>query len=277
MSDNAGAAAMPSEVDAEVRTEKRGAAMWITIQREQRRNALNPEVMRRIQAGIEAAAETPGLRAVVLTGAGEKAFCAGADLSQGTDVFSPEGLDEPGTDFGRLARRVRELGLPLIARINGACVAGGMGLMSLCDLAVAAEHARFGLPEVRVGVFPMQVLVPLRRLIGPRLVNELCLTGELISAQRACEIGLLNAVVPGGKLDAAVHGLIAKLALASPTAIKRGKAAIAAMEQMTFHEALPFAEAQIAIASRTGDAREGLAAFNEKRLPHWAAPAEDTP
>jgi enoyl-CoA hydratase/carnithine racemase len=262
MSDNTNAAA--------VLTEQRGAALWITIHREERRNAINPEVIQRIHAGIELAAGTPGLRAIVLTGAGQKAFCAGADLSKGTDVFSPEGLDEPTTDFGRLARRVRELGIPLIGRINGACVAGGMGLMLLCDLAVAAEHARFGLPEVKVGVFPMQVLVYLRRLVGARLVNELCLTGELITAQRAYEIGLLNAVVPGDQLDATVQGLINKLAAASPVTVKRGKAAIAAMEQMAFNEALPFAEAQIAIASRTGDAREGLAAFNEKRPPRWA-------
>src|SRR5450631_2008553 len=148
--------------------ERRGSALWITINRETRRNALNPEVISRIRAGIELAAASPELRAVVLTGAGEKAFCAGADLSKGADVFSPEGLDEPTTDFGRLARRVRELGIPIIARVNGACVAGGMGLMSLCDLAVAAEHAQFGLPEAKVGVFPMKVLVYLRRLIAPR-------------------------------------------------------------------------------------------------------------
>jgi enoyl-CoA hydratase/carnithine racemase len=252
-------------------TERRGAALWITIHREVRRNALNPEVIQRIHAGVEEAAATPGLRAIVLTGAGQKAFCAGADLSKGTDVFLPEGLDEPSTDFGRLARRVREVGIPLIARVNGACVAGGMGLMSLCDLAVAVEHAKFGLPEVKVGVFPMQVLVYLRRLIGPRLVNELCLTGELITAQRAYEIGLLNAVVPAEQLDPAVQALIDKLAAASPVAVRRGKAAIAAMEQMAFNEALPFAEAQFAIASRTGDAREGLAAFNEKRKPRWTA------
>jgi len=252
-----------------VMTEQRGFALWITINREPHRNALNPEVVARIQAGIEVAAASPDLRAVVLTGAGEKAFCAGADLSQGVGVFSPEGLDEPTTDFGRLARRVRELGIPIIARVNGACVAGGMGLMSLCDLAVAAEHAKFGLPEAKVGVFPMQVLVHLRRLIAPRLVAELCLTGELITAHRAYEIGLLNAVAPMDKLDAAVQALIGRLCASSPVALRRGKAAIAAMEHMAFGEALSFAEAQIAIASRTGDAREGLAAFNEKRKPRW--------
>jgi enoyl-CoA hydratase/carnithine racemase len=258
-----------------VLTERRGCALWITINRPERRNALNPDVVAAIHAGIAAAASAADVRVVVLTGVGEQAFCAGADLSRGTDVFSPEGLDEPTTDFGRLARRVRELGIPLIARINGACVAGGMGLMSLCDLAIAAEHARFGLPEVKVGVFPMQVLVQLRRIIGPRMVNELCLTGELIDAARAREIGLVNEVAPGAELDARIERLIARLAAASPVAVKRGKAAIAAMEVLGFHEALAFAEAQIAIASRTGDAREGLAAFNDKRPPRWAAPGAD--
>jgi enoyl-CoA hydratase/carnithine racemase len=260
---------------APVRVDRRGNALWITIDRPERRNALNPAVIAGIQAGIDLAASTDGLRAVVLTGSGEKAFCAGADLSKGTDVFSPEGLDEPTTDFGRLARRVRGLGLPMVARVNGACVAGGMGLMALCDLAIVAENARFGLPEVKVGVFPMQVLVYLRRLIGARLVNELCLTGELISAARAYEIGLANEVVPYEQLDARVEALLARLEAASPVAVKRGKAAIAAMDALGFNEALAFAEAQISIASRTGDAREGLAAFGEKRPPRWAAKSGD--
>ena len=100
------------------------------------------------------------------------------------------------TDFGKLARLTRELGVPLFGRINGDCVAGGMGLMGLCDLVVVAEHARFGLPEAKVGVFPMQVLVFLRAMIGARHINEICLTGELIDAARAREIGIANYVAP---------------------------------------------------------------------------------
>jgi enoyl-CoA hydratase/carnithine racemase len=122
---------------------------------------------------------------------------------------------------------------------------------------------------VKVGVFPMQVLVFLRGQIGARYVNELCLTGELISAARAAEMGLVNQVVPYGVLDEAVDALIARLRGGSPTALKRGKQAIFAMEMMAFHEALAFAEAQIALVSRTKDAEEGLAAFNEKRKPRW--------
>jgi enoyl-CoA hydratase/carnithine racemase len=257
--------------------ERRRDALWIFIDREERRNALNPEVIAGIHAAMDEAAADRSVRAVVLTGVGDKAFCAGADLSKGTDVFSPEGLDEPTTDFGRLARRVRDLGIPVVARVNGACVAGGMGLMSLCDLAIAADHARFGLPEVKVGVFPMQVLVYLRRFVSARHINELCLTGELIPAQRAFEIGLINEVVPAAQLDERVAALLARLRAASPIATRRGKTAIAAMEELGFAEALAFAEAQIAIASRTGEAREGLAAFNEKRPPRWLAEGGSQP
>jgi enoyl-CoA hydratase/carnithine racemase len=173
------------------------------------------------------------------------------------------------TDFGKLARLVRELGIPMVGRINGDCVAGGMGLMSLCDLVIAADHARFGLPEAKVGVFPMQVLVFLRSMIGARHINELCLTGELIGAARAREIGIANYVVPYEELDARVDALLARLGEMSPVALRRGKYAIAAMENMAFGEALAFAETLIAVTSMTGDAAEGLAAFNAKRPPRW--------
>jgi len=254
---------------AAVVTERRGAALWIFINREERRNAINPAVIAGITSALQQAASDPSLRAVVLTGKGEKAFCAGADLTGGTGVFT-EGASEPTTDFGRLARFARDLGVPLIARVNGACVAGGMGLMALCDLAVVADHARFGLPEAKVGVFPMQVLVYLRRMIHPRYVNELCLTGELIDAARAREIGIANEVVPYARLDERVDALVARITAMSPVALKRGKYAIAAMEWMGFTEALTFAETQIAVATGTADAREGLAAFNERRPPNWA-------
>ncbi|WP_421956474.1 enoyl-CoA hydratase-related protein [Polaromonas sp.] len=253
-----------------VQVAKRGNALWISINREERRNAINPDVIEGIHQAVKTA-ETGehSVRAIVLTGAGRKAFCAGADLNSGPGVFA-DTFSEPTTDFGRLARTFRQLGIPTIARINGDCVAGGMGLMSLCDLAVVADHARFGLPEAKVGVFPMQVLVHLRRMLHPRHVNELCLTGELISAARAAEIGIANQVVPYEQLDEAVDALVRRLSGMSPVALKRGKSAIAAMESMDHAAALSFAETQISIASRTEDAKEGMAAFNEKRKPKWA-------
>jgi enoyl-CoA hydratase/carnithine racemase len=252
----------------DVRTERKGSALWVWIDREARRNAINPQVIEGIAQAVRDALGDASIRAIVLTGAGDKAFCAGADLGGGSGTFAAA-PDEPTTDFGRLARLVRQLGIPVIARVNGACVAGGFGLLGLCDLAIAADHARFGLPEVKVGVFPMQVLVFLRRTMHARHINELCLTGELITAARAAEMGVVNQVVPLAGLDAAVDALLAKLTAASPAAVRRGKQAIMAMEQMSFDQALPFAEAQIALASRSADAAEGLAAFNEKRKPRW--------
>lgn len=116
--------------------------------------------------------------------------------------------------------------MPLIARVNGACVAGGMGLMALCDLAVAAEHCKFGLPKAKVGVFPMQVLVYLRRMTAPRHLNELCLCGDLVDARRAGDIGLVSDVVPSAQLDGSVDALVARISACSPVALRRGKAAI---------------------------------------------------
>jgi len=252
----------------DIRTERRGRALWIWIDREHRRNAMNKAVLAGIEAAVAGARGDPAIRAIILTGAGKKAFCAGADLSGGTDTFTL-GLDEPMTDFGKLARLTRDCGVPVVGRINGDCVAGGMALMGLCDLVVVADHARFGLPEAKVGVFPMQVLVFLRDMIGARHINELCLTGELITAARAYEIGLANYVVPFDELDARVEALLGKLYDMSPVAMKRGKYAIAAMQQMAFHEALAFAETLIAVTSLTRDATEGLAAFNERRKPSW--------
>jgi enoyl-CoA hydratase/carnithine racemase len=254
-----------------VRLERRGDSLWIWIDREAQRNAINSDVLTGIGEGIEAAAADPAIRSVVLSGVGEKAFCAGADLNSGTDTFQA-GPEEPTTDFGRLARRVRMARVPIIGRVNGACVAGGMGLLALCDLAIAADHARFGLPEVKVGVFPMQVLVFLRAILGSRQINELCLTGDLIDAARAYEIGLINRVVPMAQLNEAVEAVLAKLRAASPLALHRGKQAIFAMEMMAFSEALAFAEAQIALVSRSSDAKEGIAAFNERRKPRWLNP-----
>ena len=240
-----------------IRTEKHNQTLWIWIDREERRNAINKEVISGIESAVTTAQADASLQSIVLTGAGRKAFCAGADLTGGAQTFTL-GLDQPMTDFGRLARVTRELGVPVIGRINGDCVAGGMGLMSLCDLVVVADHARFGLPEAKVGVFPMQVLVFLRNMIGARHINELCLTGELIDAARAREIGLANYVVPYDELDAKVEALITKLAEMSPVALRRGKYAIAAMEQMAFHEALAFAETLISVTALTRDATEGI-------------------
>ncbi len=244
-----------------------GHVATITINRPDRRNTLNGTVLEGIRDGIARAVAADGIRAIVLTGAGDKAFCAGADLSGGAGRFGTDG--NPRHPFADLLRAARDCPLPLVARINGACMAGGMGLAAMCDMAVAADHAVFGLPEVKVGVFPMQVLAVLARLIPARDLAELCITGEPVDAQTALRMRLVNHVVPAAELDQKTAWLVGRIVDKSPAAIRRGKYAMAAAADMGFEQALAFLEGQIVLTGQSEDAREGVAAFNEKRKPRW--------
>ncbi|MGT2431334.1 enoyl-CoA hydratase/isomerase family protein [Cupriavidus basilensis] len=247
--------------------EKRGAAFWITINRPDKRNAINKEVVDGIRTGYRAAHADPAIRAIVLTGAGDKAFCAGGDLQPGKGFAFD--LSRPNVDYADMLREAQQATLPSIARINGTCMAGGMGLLCMTDMAVAADNVLFGLPEVKVGVFPMQVLSLLQTLAPPRLVREWCISGEPFSAAEAKAAGLVNHLAAPGELDARTEWLIARVADKSPTAIRRGKYAMQAMASMSFAEGIAYTESQIALLAMTEDAREGLAAFNEKRKPVW--------
>jgi len=236
----------------------------LTIDRPERRNALNADVIASLQQALESARADRAIRAIVLTGAGDEAFCAGADLS--ADSFSFD-YATPTIPYANLLRTARTLDVPLVARVNGACMAGGMGLLAMCDLAIAARHATFGLPEAKVGVFPMQVLAVLQAQVPQRFLNQLCLTGDSIDAARAREIGLVNDVADD--LDAAVERLLGRLTSNSPTALRRGVYAMKAMRSMPFEEAIAFGEGQIGLLAMTQDAREGIAAFKDKRKAQW--------
>lgn len=252
----------------EVLLETRDRIQWITINRMQRRNALNAAVFKGILHGLHLAQSNPDIRAIVLTGAGERAFCAGADLSSGTGTFGHD-FSQPQQPLADLMRAARACRLPLVARVNGACLAGGMGLLGMCDMAVAADHAIFGLPEVKIGVFPMQVLSVLLPLVSRRALTELCLTGEPVDASAAQTMGLINHVVPGEQLDTQLEWLLSRIIDKSPTAIRRGKYALEAVEDMTFAQSIAFTESLIGPSSLTRDAAEGVAAFLEKRNPEW--------
>lgn len=252
----------------QVLLEKRGAVQWIVINREERRNAMNDAVMDGIGAGLTAASNDPAIRAVVLTGAGDRAFCAGADLSASAGSFKYD-YSKVGLPFVKLMKQARDLTLPLIARVNGHAMAGGLGLLGMCDMAVGANTAKFGMPEVKVGVFPMQIMAVLQRLIPSRKLYEMALTGEPIDAAEALELGLLNYVVPPAELDAKLDWLLNRLLDKSPTAIRRGKYAMRISEQLNFDQSAIFMEGQIGVLALTEDAEEGLKAFNEKRLPNW--------
>jgi len=253
--------------DATVLHDKRGHAFWITINRPDKRNALNASVIAGIVDGYRRAHEDSDVRVIVLTGAGDKAFCAGADLQPGAGFAFD--LSRPNLDYADMLRMAQNATKPSVARVNGVCMAGGIGLLCMTDMAVATDDVIFGLPEVKVGVFPMQVLSLLQAIAPPRLVREWCFTGEPFSAAEAKEAGLLNHVAPRADLDAKVEWLVSRLTDKSPTAIRRGKYAMRALASMSFDQGIAYTESQIAVLAMTQDAKEGLAAFAEKRKPVW--------
>jgi enoyl-CoA hydratase/carnithine racemase len=250
----------------ELAVELRGPVLWLTITREERRNAMSHGVLAGMAQAIAQAQSERSVRAIVVTGAGSKAFCAGADL-QSAQAFTTD-YSEPHGHLAQLLRVAKASYVPLIARVNGACMAGGMGLLAMCDLAVASSHAVFGLPEVKVGVFPAQVLSVLQHLIPRRTLVEMCITGEPISSAQALEYGLVNYV--DEDVDAKLAWLLARMLGKSPAAVRRGLYTMKKVEAMAFEESMAFTESQIALFTLTDDAREGQKAFQEKRKPVWA-------
>lgn len=257
-------------MNSDLRSERRGRALVLTIDREAKRNALSGDVVEGMAQGLKIANADPEIVAVVLTGAGDRAFCAGADLDPKSAPFR---MDAGATRlaYADLLRAMIASDKPIIARVNGACMAGGMGLLGVADIAIASDTAKFGLPEVGIGVFPMMVAAILqnRLHIPARKLTELCLTGDPVTAAEALDLGLVNALAPYADLDAAVDAMVEKLASRSPTALRLGKRAMTAMLGMDWDAALAHAESQIRLVALTEDAREGLASFAEKRAPKW--------
>lgn len=250
--------------------ERRGAVQWITINRPERRNALNEEVVRLIDDGIVQANAAGNVRAIVLTGTGDKAFCAGADLQKSVKggAFDVD-FSRPRHYIVDLFKRMQDCPLPLIARVNGAVMAGGFGLLCASDMAISADDIRFGTPEAKIGMTPMMILPWMQRVLPPRRLQEMCMTGEPFSAAEGLEWGLFNYVVPRAELDAKVDWLLSRITDKSPTAVRLGKQAFNAMRDMELRAALEYAQAMVPVMSSTEDAAEGMASFQEKRTPTW--------
>jgi len=254
--------------DQEVLCDVRDCVLWATINRPGYSNAMSDAVIQGLSAAMSCAAGDRAILAMVLTGAGERAFCAGADLKPESSFLKFD-YSACHTSYAELLRQANRLEVPLLARVNGHVMAGGMGLLSMCDMAVAADDVRFGLPEVKIGAFPMQVASVMQDLVLRRKFVELCLTGEPATAAEALAMGLVNYVVPRAQLDDKLQWLLARLTDKSPTAIRRGKNALRAIADMSFEQSISFTEAQLGTVVLTEDAIEGRASFNEKRLPRW--------
>ncbi|HEX2575116.1 MAG TPA: enoyl-CoA hydratase-related protein [Aquihabitans sp.] len=248
----------------------------LTIDRPDKRNALSWSAMAELRRAVADAKADPEVRVVVLTGAGDRAFCAGADLAGMADGGGYADLHDARGELARLFRDLWELGKPTVARVRGYALAGGFGLALACDLVVVADDAVFGTPEIDVGLWPHMITVPLTRSMPPKVALELMMTGRRVDAAEALRIGFVNRVVPAegpGGLDDAVADLTGTLAAKSPLALRLGRDSFYGAWDLAAEDALRFLHPLLTVTASTEDAAEGIAAFREKRPPRWAADA----
>jgi enoyl-CoA hydratase/carnithine racemase len=245
----------------------------VTINRPERRNAMSFDVMEGLRAAIAAARADDHVRVVVLTGAGDKAFCAGADLvgAAGAGAIAQTGADahEGRGQLANLFRDMWTLGKPLLARVRGYALAGGFGLACACDMIVAADDAVFGTPEINVGLWPYMITVPLLRSMSPKTVLDLMMTGRRVGADEGLRLGFVQRVVRAAELDDAVNALARDLAAKSPLIMRWGRDSFYRVLEMDADAALSYLQGMLTITSATEDAAEGVAAFAEKRAPEW--------
>ena len=236
----------------------------ITLNRPEKRNPLGPIMIGEINHALCAARDDADVRAVILTGAG-KAFSAGGDLSQ-MGHSARNGLT---TSFVELNLLFTRLGKPVIAMIDGPCMAGALGLVCACHLAVAADSAKFGTPEINVGLWPMTIMANIFRTVGRKRAMEMILTGDKFDAAEALRIGLVNRVVPAERLETETLDLARKLACKSPAVVRLGLAGFFDNADLPLEPQLRNLEQKFLEVVGTEDAREGLMAFMQKREPVW--------
>ena len=252
-----------------VRYELRGPAAWITIDRPEQRNSLNPDVIAGLIEGLRRATGDENARAIVLTGAGDKAFSAGGDLGGFAEGASRVEQHAVRGEIARLLIGLQECGKPVIARVNGKCLAGGFGLALGCDLIVAAHDAEFGTPEIDVGLWPYMISAVIHRNVPRKVALELMLTGRRMSATEAGRWGIVNRVVPRGELDRTVDSIVETLAGKSPLILRLGKDSFYRSQDMSVQDALGYLHAMLTVNLEAEDLIEGVTAFAQKRRPEW--------
>lgn len=242
----------------------------VTINRPERRNAMTWGVITGLRESVARAKADPDVRVLVLTGAGDQAFCAGADLGgmAGGDDGFVAAHDARG-ELARLFLDLYDLGKPTVARVRGFALAGGFGLALSCDLVVAADDAQFGTPEINVGLWAYMITVPLLRSMPPKKALELMMTGRRVDAAEADRIGFVTKVVAVDQLDAATDELATSLASKSPAIMKLGRDSFYGVWDLGAADALRVLHPMLTITTLTDDSAEGIAAFAEKRAPEW--------
>jgi enoyl-CoA hydratase len=256
--------------EALVLSETRERVAVLTLNRPERRNALSQALIEALAEALAAAAADEGVGAVVITGAGERAFCAGGDLAGG--LGGAEGAlatHRKRGEYAELLAGLHTLGKPVIAAVNGDALGGGFGLAIACDLAVADEGARLGTPEINVGLFPMMITAELARNLPRKILLEMVFSGRLLSAEEARAWGMINRVAPAGRALEAALELAAGIAAKSPAVLKLGKDAFYQTADLPLEAALRVLHFQLELNLQAEDAMEGIAAFLQKRPPQW--------
>ncbi|HTI81174.1 MAG TPA: enoyl-CoA hydratase [Acetobacteraceae bacterium] len=241
---------------------------WLTLNRPAARNALSLGLMEALVAELDAIASDAAVKVVVIGGAGP-AFCAGHDLRELRGQPQRPFYEATFQLCSRLMTRIVRLPKPVIARVHGVATAAGCQLVATCDLAVATDTARFATPGVNIGLFCSTPMVALSRAVGRKAAMEMLLTGDLISAPRAYELGLVNRVVPEADMDSAVAALAAQIVAKSPLTLAIGKEAFYRQAEMGLDDAYAYASEVMTRNMLARDAAEGIDAFLGKREPHW--------
>ncbi len=249
--------------------EIRDGVATITLNRPEARNALNRTLIQELGDALDALDADAEARAIVLRGAGDRAFCAGADLK---GMFREAPILEAREQYAGLARildGIPRMRTPVIGQVHGYALAGGCGLAAACDVVVASEDAIFGLPEIKLGLLPLMVMAPILRAASPKRVLQLVLTGAELPAREAAAIGLVSQVVPRAELEATVQAMARTVAGYSPAVVAIAKEAFYAALELDHGKALPYLRDLLTIVARSEDAQEGVAAFLAKRPPRW--------
>jgi enoyl-CoA hydratase len=241
----------------------------VTLNDPEKRNMLSAQMLVELVDAMKRVRDSDEVRAVVLTGAGEKAFCAGADLGGFGSEVSLLAKHLATAHFLEFFRLMPRLGKPSLCAVNGHVLAGGLGLALSCDLVIAKQGATFGTPEINVGAFPYMIMAIIYRNVPLKKVNEMMLLGERLSAEQAVEYGLANKAVPEADFTAAVKDWAAKLASKSPLLMRLGHDAMYRQQDMALDDALEYLRSQLSLTLSSEDIVEGVAAFFEKREPQW--------
>jgi enoyl-CoA hydratase/carnithine racemase len=246
-----------------------GGVATVTLNDPEKRNMLSGAMLSELVAAMEMARDSEAVRAVVLTGAGDRVFCAGADLggfAADASLIQKHYASDLFLEFFRL---MPKLGKPSLCAANGHVMAGGLGLALSCDLVIAKDGISFATPEINVGAFPYMIMALIYRDVPRKKVKEMMLLGDRMSAADAVTFGIANKVVPAEEFDAAVADWATRLASKSPLLMKLGHDAMYRQADMPVDDALEFLRSQLSLTFTTEDIREGVAAFFEKREPKW--------